>query len=433
MSDFKPNRKLKAVLAAAAARPFYVQHWNMSLSSALALIDQNRFEQLPILRKRDISQNWDDLIEYGDFVDVVSSSGTTGRPVELPVHRQQEQLWVDCVARGLTELGARPGTKLLQLLSNNDMFSLGPLIWLAAKKIGVGPFRCTAQRTQRVADVINYHRPEFVVGNPMVMLNIADELGADFPTPDKLPKYGYFAACSTFDRHNKLTPMAQKAKEVWGLLDVLAEYGCSELGSIGSECLAHKGFHIHDDAVFVELIDPKTGKSSSPGESGEVVVTSLSLPRGFIAVRYGTGDVSAWIDRTPCECGRHSPRLGTIIGRIDHQLKVLGQTVYPDLIFNLVDQLDEIADSVLVKYSDDLGADQIELWLSVRGDYEPVASKCMTLLYQHLAVAPLLRNVASELVVRVKEDRMARSNGVKVPRYVDIEDVSVYLEGCALA
>ncbi len=427
MSYTKPNKRLKAVLQTASQRPYYTQHWGMSLSDVMALIDQDQFDQLPILRKKDISQHWDDLIEYGDFVDVVSSSGTTGRPVELPVHRQQEQLWVDCVSRGLTELGARPGTKLLQLLSNNDMFSLGPLIWLAAKKIGVGPFRCTAQRVRRVADVINYHQPEFVVGNPMVMLNIAEELGSNFPTPDKLPSYGYFAACSTFNQDNKLTPTAQKAKDVWGLSDVLAEYGCSELGSIGNECLAHRGFHIHEDVVFVELIDPQTGQPSAPGESGEVVVTALSQPRGFAAVRYGTGDIAAWISRSPCECGRLSPRLGTIIGRVDQQLKVLGQTVYPDLIFNIVDQLNDIADSVLVKYRDNLSADQIELWLSVHGNFEHTERKCKALLYQHLAVAPLVRNVSSEIIHRVKENRMACTNGVKVPRYVDLKDVSVYL------
>ncbi|WP_195763965.1 phenylacetate--CoA ligase family protein [Pseudoduganella rivuli] len=399
------------------------------MPEVLAMVDRGQFDRLPIIRKKDLSANWDDLVEYGDFVDVVSSSGTTGRPVELPVHRQQEQVWVDCVARVLSELGAGPGGKLLQLLSNNDMFSLGPLVWLASKKIGVGPFRCSAQRLQRIADVMNYHRPQFVVGNPMVMLNIADELGADFPPLERRPKYAYFAACAAFDAENALTPMAQRAKDVWGFEEVLNEYGCSELGSIGHECRAHNGFHINDDAVHVELVDPLTGRPSAPGKSGEVVVTALSLPRGFIAVRYGTGDIAAWLDTAPCACGRRSPRLGTIIGRIDHQLKVLGQTVYPDLIFNVVDQLTEIVDSVLVKYRDALQAEQVELWFCSSGRAEQAASTATALLQRHLAVSPPLRSVPLDIIRRVKQDRMARSNGVKLPRYVDLDNVRTYLDG----
>jgi phenylacetate-CoA ligase len=412
---------------AASKRPFYPKYWDMNVGDALGTIERGQFDKLPILRKRNISDNWDQLIAYGDFVDVVSSSGTTGRPVELPVHRQQEALWVDCVARGLRELGASPGGKLLQLLSNNDMFSLGPLVWLAAKKVGVGPFRCSPQRVRRIADVINYHRPEFVVGNPLVMLNIAEELGPDFPARDRLPKYGYLGGCATFDANNRLTAAVQKAKEIWGLSVVLAEYGCSELGSIGNECQAHRGFHIHEDVIFVELVDPKTGLHSGSGEPGEVVVTSLSLPRGFVAVRYGTGDIAAWLDRSPCECGRLSPRLGAIIGRVDHQLKVLGQTLYPDLIFNITDQVDEIVDSVLVKYVDELKTERVELWLSASGDFGQTAARCRALLEQYLAVAPPIRDVSTTLIRRVKHDRMARSNGVKIPRYVDIEDITSYL------
>lgn len=427
MNCLKPDNRLKNIVEAAAKRKFYTQHWQMSANEAINLITQNKYEDIPLLRKQDISRHWNDLIEYGDFVDVVSSSGTTGRPVDLPVHRLQEQLWVDCVARGLTELGAKPGFKLLHLLSNNDMFTLGPLIWLAAKKVGLGSFRCTALRARRVADVINYHSPEFVVGNPMVMLNIAETLGSDFPSKEKLPKFAYLAACATFDANNKLTPLAEKTKAVWGLEKILAEYGCSEVGSIGHECLAHQSFHIHDDAIFVELIDPHTGKPPPPGRPGEVVITSLTLPRGFIAVRYATGDIAAWIDYSPCPCGRRSPRLGTIIGRADQQLKVLGQTVYPDLIFNVTDQLSEIEDSVLVKYRDELDAEHVELWLSSRDGHDEAVTRCKSLLDQHLAVTPRVRRTSSQTISRVRDKHLERSNGVKIPRYISVENISQYL------
>ncbi|NOX91904.1 MAG: phenylacetate--CoA ligase [Gammaproteobacteria bacterium] len=422
-----PTSRLNTVLEQAWKRKYYQQHWVMNLNEALSLLDARQYHALPVIRKRDISDNWDTLIEYGDFTDAVSSSGTTGRPVDLPVHRLQEQIWVDCVSRVFSELGAVPGDKLLQLLSNNDMFTLGPLVWQAAKKTGIGTFRCSPQRTKRILEVIKYHQPKFVAGNPNIMLNIANELGDDFPAPELLPDYAYFGAGVSFDGHNEPTPVTKKVMRLWGLKDALNEYGCSEVGSIGHECRYHNGFHINDDAVFVELIDPATGLPSKTGEPGEIVVTSLTVPRGFIAVRYGTGDISAWMDYEPCECGRRTPRIGAIIGRIDHQLKVLGQTVFPDLIFNIVDTMDTVETSLIVKYSDDNGAEQIELWVSPTGDPEKTIESIRKSLEQRLAVYPKIRQIAAATIKKLQQEKMAESNGVKLPRLIEITNVDFWI------
>ncbi len=422
-----PISRLNTVLKQAWQRKYYQQHWLMSLNEALALLTSQQYHTIPIIRKNDISKNWDTLIEYGDFTDAVSSSGTTGRPVDLPVHRLQEQIWVDCVSRVFGELGAVPGDRLLQLLSNNDMFTLGPLVWQAAKKTGVGTFRCSPQRTKRILEVIKYHQPKFVAGNPNIMLNIAEELGDDFPPPESLPDYAYFGAGVAFDGNNEATPVAKKVMQLWGLKDALNEYGCSELGSVGHECRQHNGFHINDDAVFVELIDPATGLPVKDGEPGEIVVTSLTVPRGFIAIRYGTGDISAWIDYEPCECGRRTPRIGGIIGRVDHQLKVLGQTVFPDLIFNVVDTMDNINASLIVKYSDNNDAEQIELWVSPTEDPEKTIESIQKSLEQRLAVYPKIRQIEAATIKKLQKDKMAESNGVKLPRLIEISNIDIYI------
>lgn len=415
-----PAHRIASVVNQAWRRPFYPRHWGRELAQVHEQVRRGEFHHLPVIRKRDISNHWNDLIEYGDFTDVVSSSGTTGRPVDLPVHRLQEMVWVDCVSRVLTELGAKPGDRLLHLLSNNDMFTLGPLVLQAAKKVGVGPFRCSPQRVRRILDVIHYHQPAFVVGNPVVMLGLAEELGNDFPDPACLPDYAYFGACGSFDASNRLTPVAQKVKDLWGLKDALNEYGCSEIGSIGHECLSHSGFHINDDAVHVELIDPDTGRPVVPGQPGEVVVTSLTMPRGFLAVRYATGDVASWMDHRPCSCGRTAPRMGAIIGRIDHQLKIRGQTVYPDLIFDVLAELPGIDDAIVVRCPDRLGTQRVEVWVATDSAQAGIESAASAAMLRRLAVSPDVRVVRHELVQRIKAEKMAAGNGVKVPRLVDL-------------
>jgi phenylacetate-CoA ligase len=57
------------------------------------------------------------------------------------------------------------------------------------------------------------------------------------------------------------------------------------------------------------------GKTSKPGEIGEIVITDLnnySVP----LIRYRVGDLAVAVDNsTPCECGRNQPRIGKIQGR----------------------------------------------------------------------------------------------------------------------
>ncbi|MCG7497357.1 AMP-binding protein [Vibrio sp. Of7-15] len=421
------ENKIKKTLTHAYKRSYYPEHWKMDLEDAINLVRQGQYYKLPVIRKSDIRDHWDELIEYGDFTDIVSSSGTTGRPVDMPVHRLQEQVWIDSISRVLTELGAESGDRMLQLLSNNDMFTLGPLVWQASKKVGVGTFRCSPQRLSRVNSVIKYHKPNFVVGNPMVMLEMVETLGDDFPAKEDLPDYAYFGACSSFDANNQPTPVARKVMDLWGIKDALNEYGCSEVGSIGHECLSHTGFHINSDFVHVELIDTETGLPVPEGQPGEVVVTTLTQPRGFIAVRYATGDIAAWLDSKPCSCGRHGLRMGAIIGRVDHQLKIKGQTLFPDLVLGVTDKAPEVTDAVLVRYQDHLKAEQVELWLESTQDHQAVLDKVEAELISHVAVCPHIRMLGQGAIKGIKEQHMAKSNGVKIPRLIDIEDPNEYV------
>jgi phenylacetate-CoA ligase len=81
---------------------------------------------------------------------------------------------------------------------------------------------------------------------------------------------------------------------------------------LGYECGELTGKHVAEDAI-VEIVDPATGRSVPAGQPGEVVATVNR--RTYPLLRFGTGDLSA-LDDTPCPCGRTSPRLGRIMGRV---------------------------------------------------------------------------------------------------------------------
>jgi len=65
------------------------------------------------------------------------------------------------------------------------------------------------------------------------------------------------------------------------------------------------------------------------GETGEVVVTPFTLD--YPLVRLATGDLSR-LSEAPCACGRTSPKLMGILGRVDDTAKVKGQFIYPSQV-----------------------------------------------------------------------------------------------------
>ena len=115
-------------------------------------------------------------------------------------------------------------------------------------------------------------------------------------------------------------------------------YGTADVGCIGYECFHKNGLHI-SNRCYVEICHPDTGIPLKDGEVGEVVVTAFN--KTYPLIRLATGDLS-YIDRAPCACGRTSPRLGSIVGRVDTTARIKGMFVYPHQVEQVMARFEEI-------------------------------------------------------------------------------------------
>lgn len=115
-------------------------------------------------------------------------------------------------------------------------------------------------------------------------------------------------------------------------------YGTADLGCLGYECSELTGMHVPEDAI-VEIVDPVTGTRVPNGRSGEVVATVNR--KTYPLLRFGTGDLSA-LDDGPCECGRTSPRLIRILGRVGDAVKVRGLFLHPRQVADVIGRFSEI-------------------------------------------------------------------------------------------
>jgi phenylacetate-CoA ligase len=115
-------------------------------------------------------------------------------------------------------------------------------------------------------------------------------------------------------------------------------YGITEVMGPGLaySCGADGGLHFSADHFYPEIIDPDTGQTLPAGETGELVITTLST-YAFPLVRFRSGDRTS-LNFAPCPCGRGLVRLGHISGRTDAIFSVGGIKVHPDRLAALLQE-----------------------------------------------------------------------------------------------
>jgi phenylacetate-CoA ligase len=149
-----------------------------------------------------------------------------------------------------------------------------------------------------------------------IIIDKAVEMGLE-PQSDLALRCAFVAA-------EMLPESLRAAIEAMGV-SVRQGYGTADLGCLGYECSELAGMHV-PDGVILEIVDPSTGQPLRAGEAGEIVAT-VNNPV-YPVLRFGTGDLSA-LEEAPCGCGRTSPRLVRIMGRIGDAVKVRGMFVHP--------------------------------------------------------------------------------------------------------
>jgi len=107
--------------------------------------------------------------------------------------------------------------------------------------------------------------------------------------------------------------------------------------SISFECESHMGLHINSEHVILEIVD-ENEHLCQHNEKGEIIVTDLdNYVMPFI--RYKNGD-SGKILSENCSCGRESPLMGSIDGRIADTITLKNGSKVHGVFFT--DILDEI-------------------------------------------------------------------------------------------
>ena len=136
--------------------------------------------------------------------------------------------------------------------------------------------------------------------------------------------------------------MRQRIRDLLGVDHIFDIYGLTEVYGPGTglDCLRHEGIHYWADLFIFEVVDPDTLQVLAPGQTGELVVTTLRK-EGSPLIRYRTHDITRLIPE-PCACGAPFPRHGQIMGRTDDMFIYRAVNIYPSQIDHLLGRIEGI-------------------------------------------------------------------------------------------
>lgn len=109
-------------------------------------------------------------------------------------------------------------------------------------------------------------------------------------------------------------------------LEITNAYGTAELGFLAYNNDGGLPMQLLETSI-IQVVDPDTGQSVNPGDTGEVVVTTFDPV--YPLIRLGTGDLAVNIDPAPGQ-SRQAERSIILVGRVGDAVKVRGMFVHPN-------------------------------------------------------------------------------------------------------
>ena len=254
-----------------------------------------------------------------------ASSGTTGKPTVVGYTAQDLATWADLMARSMACAGVRRGD-VVHNAYGYGLFTGGLGAHYGAERLGATVVPMSGGSTERQVLLIQDFGARVLCATPSYALNIAEVAereGVDLRA-SRL-EIGLFGAepWSEAMRREIEARIGLKAVDVYGLSEIMGP-------GVAVECEAQDGLHAWEDHFLFEIIDPDTGQPVPEGESGELVITTLSK-QALPMIRYRTRDITR-ATTARCACGRSHLRLQRITGRNDDMLIIRGVNVYPSQI-----------------------------------------------------------------------------------------------------
>ncbi len=256
-------------------------------------------------------------------VRVHASSGTTGAATVVGYTRDDVTTWSTVVARSLRAAGVQPGW-VVHVAYGYGLFTGGLGLHYGAEQLGCTVVPASGGQTERQVQLIRDLGAQAICVTPSYMLALLDEF-----TRQGLDPRSTSLQVGIFGAEPWTEAMRSEIEDAFGIhaVDI---YGLSEVigPGVANECVDDKGaLYVWEDHFYPEVVDPQSGEVLPDGQTGELVLTSLTK-QALPVIRYRTGDLTA------LRPGRVRPMrtMDKVAGRVDDMMIVRGVNVLPSQV-----------------------------------------------------------------------------------------------------
>lgn len=336
---------------------------------------QEDFEKLPFSEKSDLRDAYPlglMAVPEEKIVRIHSSSGTTGTPVIIPYTAKDVDDWAIQFARCYEMAGITEKDRI-QITPGYGLWTAGIGFQNGCEKLGAMAIPMGPGNTDKQIQMMVDMKSTVICATSSYALLLAEEIERRGLKDKICLKKGVIGSERWGEkmRSRIRNELGIELYDIYGLTEV---YG----PGIGVNCDKQQGIHYWDDYVYIEIVDPITGKVLPDGEMGEIVITTL-VKEGAPLIRFRTHDLSRMIPGQ-CPCGSPYPRIDIIAGRTDDMLKVKGVNMFPSQIEEVISEVDGASSEYLVEIDHVNGKDLMTL------SVETMAGADMELTGKALAV-----------------------------------------------
>jgi len=288
--------------------------------------------KLPFTTARDLQEGYPFPLRSVPFEKIVrihASSGTTGKRKVLCYTQKDIKDWANMFAR-CYEMAGLTRKDRIQIAVGYGVWTAGVGFQLGAERLGamaipIGPgnvdMQCQFLEDFQSTVLCSTASMALLMGEEVQKRGLRDRV--------HLKKL-------IMGSERSSDAQRQRMKELLEVEHVFDIPGMTELYGPGTglDCAYHEGIHYWADYYILELLNPETLEPVPPGETGEMVVTTLRKEAAPL-LRYRTRDLTRLIPRR-CSCGSILPMHDRLLGRSDDMIIFRAVNIYPGQVDHIL-------------------------------------------------------------------------------------------------
>ena len=324
---------------------------------------QEDFENLvPFVTKQELRDAYPlglATVPEEEIVRIHSSSGTTGAPVVIPYTKKDVEDWAIMFAR-CYELAGITNKDRIQITPGYGLWTAGIGFQAGCERLGAMAVPMGPGNTEKQLQMMQDLKSTVICATSSYALLLAEQVEARGLKDKICLKKGVIGSERWGEK------MRNRIQGILGI-ELYDIYGLTECygPGIGINAVGENAISIFDDYVYIEILDPQTGKPVPEGEIGEITLTTL-VKEGAPLFRFRTHDLAAFV-KEPSPSGLKYPRITQILGRSDDMVKVKGNIIFPSTIEDVIKTVPGTSSEYRAVIEHVEGKDKMTVFVEVEG------------------------------------------------------------------